>query len=50
LIGERLTRQPNVARVLRRYGKAIVPYVLIGLGVYILIESETYRLLPWFQQ
>lgn len=41
-----LTRQPAVAHVLSRYGKAIVPFVLIGLGIYILIESGTYRLLP----
>ncbi|MCL1466945.1 cadmium resistance transporter [Argonema galeatum] len=44
-----LTRQPVVARVLTRYGKAIVPFVLIGLGIFILIESGTYRLLPQFQ-
>lgn len=48
LIAERLTRQPTVAHVLRRYGKAIVPFVLISLGVYILIESGTYRLMPFF--
>lgn len=44
-----LTRQPVVARVLTRYGKAIVPFVLIGLGIFIIIESGTYRLLPQFQ-
>ena len=44
-----LNRQPVVARVLTRYGKAIVPFVLIGLGTFILIESGTYRLLPQFQ-
>lgn len=41
-----LTRQPTLARVLTRYGNAIVPFVLISLGIYILIESGTYRLLP----
>ncbi len=41
-----LTRQPTIARVLTRYSNAIVPFVLIGLGIYILIESGTYRLLP----
>ena len=39
-----LTRQPTIARVLTRYGHALVPFVLIGLGIYILIESGTYRL------
>ena len=48
-IAYRLTRQPAVAQVLTRYGKAIVPFVLIALGVFILIESGTYRLLPLFQ-
>ena len=48
-IAYRLTRQPAVAHVLTRYGKAIVPFVLIGLGVFILIESGTYQLLPSFQ-
>ncbi|WP_442778038.1 cadmium resistance transporter [Tumidithrix helvetica] len=36
-----LTRYQPFARVLTRYGKAFVPYVLIGLGIYILIESRT---------
>jgi cadmium resistance transport/sequestration family protein len=40
-----LTRQPTIARVLTRYGHALVPFVLICLGIYILLESCTYRLL-----
>jgi cadmium resistance transport/sequestration family protein len=40
-----LTRQPLVAEVLTRYGHLIVPFVLIALGVYILIQNETYRLI-----
>jgi cadmium resistance transport/sequestration family protein len=40
-----LTRQPLVANVLTRYGHVIVPFVLVALGVYILMESETYKLL-----
>ncbi len=40
-----LARHPIVARVLMRYGEAIVPFVLIGLGLFILIDSETYKLL-----
>ena len=44
-IAYRLTHQLAVAHVLTRYGQAIVPFVLIGLGIFILIESGTYRLL-----
>lgn len=44
-----LTRHPTLAKFLTRYGNALVPFVLIGLGVYILIESGTYKLLPLFQ-
>ncbi|MEG4287183.1 cadmium resistance transporter [Microcoleus sp. A006_D1] len=44
-----LTRQKAIASVLTRYTKAVVPFVLIGLGIFILIESGTYRLLPLFQ-
>ncbi|MEG4105210.1 cadmium resistance transporter [Microcoleus sp. S13_C5] len=45
----RLTRQRAIARILTRYSQAVVPFVLIGLGIFILIESGTYRLLPAFQ-
>ncbi|MBD1885925.1 cadmium resistance transporter [Microcoleus vaginatus] len=44
-----LTRQRAIARILTRYTKAVVPFVLIGLGIFILIESGTYRLIPAFQ-
>ncbi len=47
-IAYRLTRQPAVAHVLTRYGKRLVPFVLISLGIFILIESGTYQLLPQF--
>ncbi len=40
-----LAHHPIVARVLTRYGAAIVPFVLIGLGLFILIDNETYKLL-----
>jgi cadmium resistance protein CadD (predicted permease) len=40
-----LVRHPIVARVLTRYGAAIVPFVLIGLGIFILMDSEIYKLL-----
>ncbi|MBD1815205.1 cadmium resistance transporter [Microcoleus vaginatus DQ-U2] len=45
----RLTRQRAIAHILTRYTKAVVPFVLIGLGIFILIESGSYRLLPPFQ-
>lgn len=41
-----LTRHPAIAHVLTRYGNAFASFVLIFLGIYILIESGTYRLLP----
>ncbi len=40
-----LTRHPLILKALTRYGNAIVPLVLIALGIYIFIESETYKLL-----
>jgi cadmium resistance transport/sequestration family protein len=40
-----LARHPMVAHLLTRYGHRIVPFVLIGLGIYILLDSETYTLL-----
>jgi cadmium resistance transport/sequestration family protein len=44
-IAQRIARQPAIARLLSRYGEALVPWVLIGLGLYILIENGSYRLL-----
>lgn len=45
LVGYYLTRHKLVAKVLTKYGHYIVPFVLVALGVFILIESETYRLI-----
>lgn len=42
-----LTRQPTIARVLSRYAKIAVPFVLIGLGLFIMYERGTFNLLPW---
>jgi cadmium resistance transport/sequestration family protein len=36
----RLTRLPVVATTLTRYGNQLVPFVLIGLGILILIDSH----------
>jgi len=48
-VAYRLTSQRAIANILTRYTQAIVPFVLIGLGIFILIESGSYRLLPPFQ-
>lgn len=39
-----ITRHQLVARILSGYAHYIVPFVLIGLGIYILLESGTLRL------
>lgn len=43
-----LTRHPTLAQFLANQGQKLTPWVFIGLGIYILIENESYRLLPWF--
>ncbi|HEU4594843.1 MAG TPA: cadmium resistance transporter [Pyrinomonadaceae bacterium] len=40
-----LGNHPAVRRTLDRYGHIIVPFLLIGLGVYIMLESGTLKLL-----
>lgn len=42
-LGYQLTRQQKVAELLSRYGHILVPFILIGLGVYILVENETLK-------
>ncbi|MHC5825214.1 MAG: cadmium resistance transporter [Nostoc sp.] len=42
-----LSRQPTIAYILSRYGQAVVPFVLIGLGLFIMYERGTFTLLPW---
>ncbi|MCC4300089.1 cadmium resistance transporter [Aurantimonas coralicida] len=44
-LGSTLSRVPAIGRALRRYSQIIVPFVFIGLGLYILAENESYRLL-----
>lgn len=41
----KLTCQPAITDVLTRYGNTLVPYVLIGLGVFIVLESSAMTLL-----
>jgi cadmium resistance transport/sequestration family protein len=43
-VAHQLTRHPAIAPILTRYGHKAVPFVLIGLGLFILIESGTYQL------
>ncbi|OWY68414.1 transporter [cyanobacterium TDX16] len=40
-----LTRQPTIAYVLTRYGQPLVPFVLIGLGLFIMYERGTFNLI-----
>lgn len=44
-----LSRQPTIAHILSRYGKAVVPFVLISLGLFIIYERGTFTLLPWLR-
>lgn len=43
-LGYFMGRHPSVYKVLDRYGHLIVPFVLIALGIYIMIESGTFSL------
>jgi cadmium resistance transport/sequestration family protein len=36
----KLTHQPAIAHLLSRYGNNFVPFVLIGLGIFIVLESH----------
>jgi cadmium resistance transport/sequestration family protein len=40
-VANRLTAVPAIAETLTRYGNLLVPFVLIGLGILILIDSHT---------
>lgn len=45
VLGHYLSKHPAVYKVLDRYGHLIVPFVLVGLGFYIMIESGSLHLL-----
>lgn len=47
-IADYLANHPTIAPFLSRYAHRFVPFVLIGLGLYILMENRSYRLLPAF--
>lgn len=38
-----LVRHPLIAQTLERYGHFLVPFVLIGLGIFILFENGTFN-------
>lgn len=40
----KLSHQPAIAHLLARYGNTLVPFVLIGLGVFIVLESGSLSL------
>jgi cadmium resistance transport/sequestration family protein len=40
-LGYRLGNYPTLSQLIKRYGRIIVPFVLIALGLYILAESGT---------
>lgn len=48
-VAYQLTRHRAIAPILTRYTKRIVPFVLIGLGLYILFENGSYQLLSNFR-
>lgn len=44
----KLTHQREIADVISRYGNNLVPFALIGLGTFIIIESDVLTLLNLF--
>ncbi|MBD2435621.1 cadmium resistance transporter [Nostoc sp. FACHB-110] len=42
-----LSQHAGIGSLFSRYGKVIVPFVLIGLGLFIMYERGTFNLLPW---
>jgi len=44
-VGHKLGSHPTVAKKIDHYGHIVVPFVLIGLGIYILLESGGLSLL-----
>jgi cadmium resistance transport/sequestration family protein len=39
-----LTRHPALSSIFKKYNHIIFPFVLVGLGIYIIVESETHKL------
>jgi cadmium resistance transport/sequestration family protein len=47
ILGYQLSQHPLLSHTLTRYGHRIVPFVLIALGIFIIVESGAYRI--WMQ-
>ncbi|MGG0177606.1 cadmium resistance transporter [Gottfriedia acidiceleris] len=43
--GSLLVRHPIIAKGIERYGHIVVPFVLIALGIFILVENGTFHLI-----
>src|SRR5918998_3211863 len=41
-VGYYLVRHPLLEKRMRRFGRAVLPFVLIGLGIYIMTEASCY--------
>lgn len=41
----KLTQQPAIANLMSRYGNTAVPFILIGLGAFIVLDSQALNLL-----
>ena len=48
ILGYQLSRHPLLSHTLNRYGHRIVPFVLITLGIFIIVESGAYRIWEGF--
>jgi cadmium resistance transport/sequestration family protein len=45
VIAHSLAKHPLLSQTLNRYGHRLVPFVLIGLGIFIFLDSNTHKLL-----
>ena len=44
-LGYRLAAFRHVSEILEKYGRCIIPIVFVGLGIYIMLENETFSAL-----
>ncbi|MBD2500408.1 cadmium resistance transporter [Anabaena azotica] len=44
-VAYKLTYQRTIANILTRYGSQIIPFILIGLGTYIILKSQALSLI-----
>lgn len=50
VLGNLLTHVPGIAHMLERYGHVVLPLCLIGLGIFILVQSGTLELFAQLTQ